>query len=639
MSQSPFEFKLSEETQEKVEAEIMRRISAAVSNSSDRNQMLEQYADQLEGLIGASGDSKPWDGASDLNDPLTMEQFLTAWAMVSGAMDRNPPVMVEASRADDDDAASIQEAFIPIKLNEGGYRQAKSDILFNALRYPVSIAYVGYKQVVGDEWEEVKTDPDTGLEVQDDDQDPDVKYDDGYKSVPSVLSDGLEVRCVDTPDFYMYPASHTDLQRANGCGERMYWSQDDLLAGIEDLALDKDAVLKLIAQGPTHAETDGADDARQMLAERQGTSDPEGDDGLYEVFQWFCKPPLLFEGDDETGIEFLVPKRYLNKDLCVICCPAAQVMLRIGLSTHGHTRPYIPFYAWPIPKSFYGWCIPMLLDSVQAEANANIQHTINCANMEINPAMMVQENMLRRYENIRLHPGAMVPFGQPGDFPKPFEFPARSAIGYETQQWLSSKSEKLITAGGFGAIQSKQRKAAEVAAASQSAATKSDLILRNLNAGFEQMWAHSAALLAENMDEDGEDFLNEEDHTKKITPKMLKGRFKYRAVANGQNADPQSRVAVAQSKNEAADAYLALKGSPQTPPEVLKLKWHNTRAVLRDIGENSPEEWIGPEPSGEAAPGVPAPPPGVPAPPGAAPPGQQMMAPPVPQMMQGGMDG
>lgn len=75
MSQSPFEFKLSEETQEKVEAEIMRRISAAVSNSSDRNQMLEQYADQLEGLIGASGDSKPWDGASDINDPLTMEQF------------------------------------------------------------------------------------------------------------------------------------------------------------------------------------------------------------------------------------------------------------------------------------------------------------------------------------------------------------------------------------------------------------------------------------------------------------------------------------------------------------------------------------------------------------------------------------
>ena len=636
MNQSPFELSLEPAVHAKLEAEIMRRINASISDMTERSQMLEQYADQIEGLIGSPGASAPWPGSSELNDPLTMEQFLTSQAMVSGAMDRNPPVMVEATSQDDEENASVQESFIPLKLNEGGFRQAKSDIIFNALRYPVAIAYIGYKQTVRDEWEEIETDPKTGIEVGDEDQDPSVTYDDGYKSVPTVIADGLEVRCVDTPDFFLYPANHTDLQRANGCGERMFWSQDELLSGIDDLGLDEQSVFKLIAGGPTHDAGEGDGDRMQARNERQGVEEAEGSEGLYEVFQWYCKPPLMFEGD-ENGGEFLLPKRYRNRDLAVLCCPAAQVMLRLGISQHGHTRPYVPFRAWPVPNSFDGWCIPMILDSVQAEANANIQHTINCANMQINPAMKVQENMARRYENLQVKPGMLIPYQEKPSDIEPFTFAVNSSLGYETQQWLGTKAEKLITAGGFGSLQSKQRKAAEVQATSASASTKSDLILRNLNMGFEELWAHAAALLAENISDDGEDFLDEEDHAKRITPAMLKGKYVYRPVANGQNADPQSRVVVAEAKNHAADEYLQLKANAGTPIEVLKLKWHNTRAVLRDMGEHAPDAWIGELPSQEAT----QTPPGAPgAVPGAPPvPGMPAGMPQVPQMQGGGGDG
>lgn len=594
---SPFELKLPEETRRTVELEIMRRIQCAVADSADRDDMFEQYADQVEGLIGGNTD-QPWEGACELDDPITRGQFLTTWGMVAGAMDRSPQVMVEAASQDDVESAAKQEAYIPIKLAEGGWKKAGAEVVFNALRYPVAIAYLGWKQVVRDDWEEFDADPETGLEVSDEDQVADVEYEKGYKSTPEVLSDGLDVRCIDSPDFYIYPANAVDLQSANGCGNRLLWTADELLANIEDLELDAEAVYEVIRQGPTWDATDG----RKNRDDQQGVQEADDRDGLYEIFTWYCKPPLLMEDEGADGKpKFLVPERYLNKDLCVICCPDAQVMLRMGLSTHGHTRPYVPFYSWIVPNSFYGWCIPQILDSVQAEANANIQHTVNSMQMQIQPGFMVQENMTRRYENLKQYPGAIWPFMNKDDI-IPMQIPQTANAGYETQQWLGTKAEALITAGGFGSIQPKQRKAAEVQATSASAATKADNILRNMNFGIEELFTHAVALCAENMPDDGDDFLDEEDHTQRITAKNLKGRFIYRPVANGQNADPQSRVAVAEAKNHAADEYLALMGNPQTPPDVKRLKWHNTRAVLRDMGEYAPEEWIGPEPKEQPAP-------------------------------------
>lgn len=626
MPTSPFEFKLrDDETKREVELEIMRRIQDAVTDSLERDEMWQEYADQLEGLLGGTGSNTPWQGACELNDTITMEQFLNVLSAISAAVDRYPPVMVEATNKEDEKAAEMQEAYIPLKLNQGGFDKAKYDLIFNALRYPVAIGYVGHRQIIRQQWEAIEVDPDSGLEVEDDDQEPGEEYEEGYKSFPDVVEDGLESRCVDSPDFYLYPATQNDLQKAWGCGERMFWSQDELLSGIGDLDLDEEAVMQLIEQGPGQR-IDGDNDKRQRMFELQGVSAPENDSDLYEVFMWFCKPPLLHEATGD-GLRFKVPERYRDRDLCVICCPAADVVLRMGLSTHGHTRPYVPFYAWPIPGNFYGWCIPMLLNSIQAEANANIQHTINCMQMEITPVLKIDDTMLRRYENISIHPGSIIPYFNRPDEIQTLDFPAKSSMGLELQQLLDTKAEKVVTAGGYGTMPSKSRKAAEINATSQAAASKSDLILRNWNRGLETYWRQAAAILADNLPEEGEDFLNEEDSKlSHITPQMLKGLYIYRPVANGQNADPQARVAIAEAKNKAADEYLALKGNPQTPPDVLKLKWHNTRSVLRDMGEHAPEEWIGEEPSGEPPPAQPqaGAPQGQPGMPGMIPPPQPM---------------
>jgi hypothetical protein len=626
MATSPFEFKLrSAEDKTAVELEIMRRIQAAVSDSREQRDDWRAYADQIEGLLGGTGSNTPWQGACELNDTLTMEQFLSAHAALSGAQDRYPPVMVEATNKDDEKSAEMQEAYIPLKLNQGGFDKAKNELIFNALRYPVAIGYAGHRQIVRQRWEEIDVHPETGLKVEEDEQEPGTAYEKGYESFPEVIEDGLESLCIDSPDFYLYPATANDLQAANGCGHRIYLSADDLLAGIKDLDYDEDAVMELIAMGPGRRCEDSEED-RQQLYDRQGVSPPEDGDDLYEVFRWFCKPPLLYEQGEDGKPDFIVPGRYRDRDLEVICCPSSNIVLRMGISTHGHTRPYVPFYCWPVPGSFYGWCIPMLLDSIQTEANANIQHTINCMNMEINPAMKIQDSILQRYENIKFHPGAIIPYFTRPDEVQTFDFPVKSTVGLETQQWLDTKAEKVVAAGGYGTMPSKSRKAAEINATSQAASSKFDAMLRMWNLGLSTYWRQAAAILADNLPEEGEDFLSEEDHPKHITPHMLKGKFLYRPVANGQNADPQARAALAESKNKAADEYLALKGNPQTPPEVLKLKWHNTRAVLIDLGEHSPEGWIGEEPSGEAPPAPVAqpgaPPQGQPGMPGMMPPPQ-----------------
>lgn len=620
MATSPFEFKLkSAEDKRSVELEIMRRIQASVIGSADRDEMWQMYADQLEGLLGGTGSNLPWKGACELNDTITMEQFLTVWSALSGAQDRTPEVMVEASSKEDEKSAEMQEAYIPLKLNQGGWQKAKDAITFNALRYPVAIGYVGHRQIVRQRWQEFDAHPETGLKVEEDEQEPGTEYEKGYESFPEVIEDGLEARCVDSPDFYLYPTTQSDLQAANGCGERMYLSADDLLSCIKDLDYDEDAVMDLIAMGPGRRIGD-TDDQKTQLYDRQGVSPPEDGDDLYEVFRWYCKPPLLYE-QGEDGIDFLVPERYRDRDLEVICDPCSGVVLRLGLSTHGHTRPYVAFYAWPVPGNFYGWCIPMLLDNLQAEANANLQHTINCMQMQITPAMKVSESELRRYENIKLHPGAIIPYMTRPDEIQTFEFPVTSTVGLEFQQYFDTKAEKIVTAGGYGTMPSKSRKAAEINATSQAAASKTDLVLRNWNRGLETFVRQAVAILAENMPDEGEDFLNEEDQPQHITAQNLRGRFQYRPVANGQNADPQARAALAESKNKTADEYLVLKANPQTPPEVLKLKWHNTRAVLIDMGEHAPEEWIGDEPSGEpAAPQPQAQPAGVPGAAGGVPP-------------------
>lgn len=636
MPTSPFEFKLkSAEDERDVKMEILRRIESAVIDSTDRDEMWQEFSDMIEGLLGGTGSNTPWQGACELNDTLTMEQFLSAHAALSGAQDRYPPVMVEATNKDDEKSAEMQEAYIPLKLNQGGFDKAKNELIFNALRYPVSIGYVGHRQIVRQRWEEIEVHPETGLKVDEEDQSPGEEYEKGYESFPEVIEDGLESRCVDSPDFYIYPATATDLQGANGCGERMYLSADDLLSGIGDFDYDEDAVMDLIKQGPGRRIDDDSG-RRATMFDRDGVQSPENDNDLYEVFRWFCKPPLLYESTGD-GLEFKVPERYRDRDLEVICCPASGIVLRMGLSTHGHTRPYVPFYCWPVPGSFYGWCIPMLLDSIQAEANANIQHTINCMNMEINPAMKVQDAILQRYENIKFHPGAIIPYFQRPDEVSTFDFPVKSTVGLETQQWLDTKAEKVIAAGGYGTMPSKSRKAAEINATSQAASSKFDAMLRMFNLGLSTYWRQAAAILAENLPDEGEDFLNEEDHVSHITPQMLKGLYIYRPVANGQNADPQARVAIAEAKNKAADEYLALKGNPQTPPEVLKLKWHNTRTVLRDMGDHAPEEWIGDEPDGKPVaqpmPQPGAPPQGQPGVPGQMPPPQA--GPPPLQMMAG----
>ena len=60
--------------------------------------------------------------------------------------------------------------------------------------------------------------------------------------------------------------------------------------------------------------------------------------------------------------------------------------------------------------------------------------------------------------------------------------------------------------------------------------------------GIADLCARIISLYLDNVAEEGVEFMDEENHRKKITPLQLKGHYTYKAVGTSQNADPQVRL-------------------------------------------------------------------------------------------------
>lgn len=611
---------LSEEIREGVEKAITLRIQAAVAGAKDRDGLICDYRDQMEGLLSDSNNA-PWDNACDLDDPLSREAFLTIKAQFLEVLRREPKVYADAVDVSNKDNAENQQEFLTHKARQVNLDVTLLSIADYCMYEPVGILYHGWTERV--RWEKKTLYKKDGELFEDTETDDSQAYEEVHVIDPEHIEyAGLEDRAVDTLDFYLYPSTAKSIEQAQGCGERLRLSADDLLNGINDFGFEEEAVEKLIARGPTHHIS--SDDYEERLSDKGLTPSEIDLDGYYECFLWFHRLPQLRDGNGKL----LFDDALLHEEYMSVACPDAQVILCMDFSPYGRKRPYIPFYVDRDPSSFYGRCPMEWLNALQSEANANLRYTINCMNLEMTPVLRVQKRLMKELQTISYQPGVMMPFEQTPEEISPLEMTQTARDGLGLQQFIDNKAMGLYSSQGLQ-LQPKVRKTGEVQAAQQQAASKFALMWFEFQQSLVEWAVRTISLAAEHIADDGEEWMDALDHVHTVTPDMLKGEYIYRAATTAQMATQEARVETMMAVMRVASEYLLLKSSGKIPPDDLRLHWNMRHRVIQELGVHQPEEYIGEDPAKMPQPQLPMGPPTL----------QGMQMPMMPQVAQGATNG
>lgn len=590
----PFHLRVSKDLRKRLASEIMRRICCAVADAKLRDQFFLEYSDQVYGLTGQNQDG-PWEGAADIDAPITGNQFLTLLAMLWEAFKRDPQVMVEGAEPDDQAAGEVLEPYLTHQFYMGGITQAKWGVFFYSLMYPLAISRLVYQEKRKKVREVQYKDPGTGLVIPSDAKEEGVEYEEVLTETDDIESKGISIEAVDTCKWYIYPSDHPDIQTANGCGEYQWWTEDALLQSIKEFGCDRKVVEEIIALGPDQ-DDESSDD--YVDRSRDGVEIAEGSSGKYKVFTWYCRLPILrnAKGDIET------PEHLWDDDFCMICCPKREKVLRFDFSPCGNERPYDPSWMLRIPGKLYGWCLPDLLDAIQCEANATWRFGLNIMNFVSAPVLKVKKHLQKMIENKQIGPGTMLYVDDMDDI-EPLQEVAPSHMPFDVAQRLEEMAATLVS-GGSPQIGGKVRKAEEVKAQQQSMASKFGLYASCEGEWLEKVWRRGASVLASHADDD-EEFVDEEGMTRKITPQQIKKKFIFRPTSNSMSASPEHRLELDEAAFAKVMEVRGIVDNPQASPDTKIAAWHMGVKVLTSLGVHDADKILGPVPTKEQAVGQP----------------------------------
>lgn len=582
----PLKLSLSKDMREGVEQELCRRVRQAVADSSERNALLGVWRDQLEGL-GTSATNQNWQGACDLNDPITLIAFLDTVSQLMQSMRAATPIAVESFSPEYREDAGLIEDFCAVEASRQSLWSVFYDAAHNVARDVAVPIYCGWK------WEERQERgveyriPGTQTTVEEEDKQEGQDYDE-VPVVKTKVEQGYDIQVLNMVDFYAYPANAPCLDKASIVGHRFLATEDDLIDGIANCGYDKEKVFDLIDHSPPmeteewKAEQDSSD----------GVGPAPGRHGYYELFMIFTRMPRRV-GDEETPV-------YLRHDdfICVLC-PEQNIVLKLDFSPFPD-RPYFLGYILPKPGSLQGYCVPSLLEPLQAEANAQIRFNIDSMNLIMAPAMKVKESEAARLNKYKIFPGAAIPVKNPDDF-MPVEWDRTTlSDGMAWQRYFEEKGQAIISAPGQGTLQPKVRKAAEVQDVQAHAGTKFGLYLMMFQwTVVAQLFERMVSLKATfgNVADEGEDFVGFEGTAQKLTAQALRGKYQFVPAVTSLTMSPEVRTQTNQQMGVIVAGYwqAVLTLPPQSHPYL----WHLARKQLHDLGEHTPETFIGEEPQAE----------------------------------------
>lgn len=582
----PADIKFSDELIEAYCARIVERVERAVRDSEPRNQDFDDFYRLFEGIEDSS--TEPWDNACDVVDPIILEQFLQLFSSLWQAL-RNPPyVMVEAVTAEDENSAMRLEQWINPKASQAGFSDALYDVTYNALIYRLGWMYCGWQQQIAEEPVTYYREPGGDALLTEDMREEGVEYEEETVIQQTIVKDGPEYRSVLPWDFYVYPSDAPDIDRALGCGERMYLTREDLLAGIDDMGFDEDAVHELLRLGPTGI----ADDAnREERTEEDGTASATSGDEYYECYLWFGRLPLVM--DDSGNVE--TPRELQKQDFLWMLCPKHHIVFKFERSPFP-LRPYAPFYMLRRPGRLMGHCLPEILEPFQTELTATHRAAIDTYNLTLSPAVVVPTGKARQFTKTRIKPGAVYELDDPTQA-VPLKLDSSGVqAGMAIAQDIRARAAQ-VASSQTAQLQPKVRKAIEVQAAAATQDTKFDLylstILGTVNSGIPRAFLLTMASAMAFLGDDGDETYAGKENVR-VETEDLKKAYKFIPHASTEMANPEARLQNTMLRQQVANAYLQMMAS--APPHILYYAYHSHARALENLGVRDVENWIGPQP-------------------------------------------
>lgn len=551
----------------------------AVAACRERDERNHTYDELLEGGEWYAPLGSVDEEGCDLTDPLTLEQFLQVFS-AHRVQDQPPYWFVEAIEPEDETTAPLVERWLEIKSHEERLSDYFYDTDYLALTNDFSVLYTGRRVIERRERKKLLRLKGGRLVREADLQIGDEVIEEVSFNEP-VMETRLDLRAIKCTDFYVWPP---DAQNINDptvrVGERMWFTKEALINAIDELGFDEEVVDAMIKAGPTGQ-------AQRIANEREGIQANLNDDGFYEVCHLYGRPPIL-QRDGERWF----PNDYRYDDFEWTFSPELKRLLRVGPNPYPF-RPYTVFTVFRRPGRLGGHNLCSILEPLQIEGDVNLRAAINLANYTVNPPILAPMTSMRDWDNITNRPGAIWGYRQ-----SPAEIQPVSLDKTGVQLLLMIQDRHVARARGLVTgqalqLQPKVRKATEVAAEMRSIDTKLDFFRGNLLRSREEVARRIISLYIDHVQPDGEGFRMGQRQVR-VTPEMLRRRYRFLVRSVSDLADPQTRLEKTQKKLGIQSSYLQMKRV--VAPEELSLLYHGARRALEEMGERNVEAWLGIEP-------------------------------------------
>lgn len=559
--------------------------------------LIENYEQLMR--ISPSSPLRPNRQNCDLIDNIVFEHFLTLFSTVRAARSQRPYWLMEPLSPEDDESAQRVERGLTHRVSNDGFDAALYDADWITLRDAVAPMFIGWSdrqrnrrslRYRPSEAEEGSPEYETLITAEE--KEAGVEYDEVPFVEPQTFRNGFDFEVYDRANWYMMEPEAKDIDDCLGCGPRKFWTAEKLVEGIQRYNLDEDVVHELLRLGPTIVNEQG--DYQESKREVSGTEyvqKREQGIGYYELFFWFGKLPIWTKNG---GLE--VPDYLLNDEFMWIICPAYDKVLRFSYSPF-NMRPFTLFRMLREPNGQGGESVPTITGAYQDEGTAILRAGIDSANIRTIPMIKRLASNDERFGTQTIQPGGTFLCERSLNEMELMQYPGNAV--QETLLWLTdtrSRAQRVMSAEGFGNLQPKQRRAAEINAAMAGVNLKQSLFVGNIQeSGMRRAAEICLSHIVQFGGSDPYAVFQRGIKTVEVQPDDWKKVYNIRPRGTAQDADPAAR-----QQRSLAETQL-VRSSPLYQQQIqtgdMRAEYHLMRSAGFALNENfNIESYFGPEP-------------------------------------------
>lgn len=547
---------------------IGEKLLEALSSVQERHERILSWTNQFEATVQAK--DWPWPNCAQLNVPVTRSVSETIVAKLHKAMSGvNPLFRADMYPGTDEEAAVKIEQLIEWQLETQVEIAHKWDeALRGAVSKGNSILFVEWVKEYG----RVRG---LGLEPQ-----ADGSYMRTLEETTALVRNQPNVEVIDVLDFCLYPANALTVKQAIGVGHRKWLTRNDLAKGIQSGKFDKDYVLDVLdhADDPdTQAERVGGDDTRRYNTGVSDADPTDRNDRSFEVFD------LVWSLDmDNDGID---------EDVHLVIEVSSSTIIQIERFPYWHgQRNYFNWCPFPREKSFWGYSIPEIIESLQTEINAIRNQRVDAGTLTLSPMMALNRQVQWDVNKNRYRPGGVIRMDDPGKDIRQISFTAATQNAFAEESAAKEWVEKVTGVSDYaqGASPSRSRTLGEISGIMGASTEKFDLVISRLNRvnGFV---AQQVLMLDQQFLDDKTEFLITQDNERvfqSVTMQELKMRVLLVAQGNSLTTNREMDI-------QASETLFQMAANNPLINKFLTRVWHVTNKYLQSVGIERTEDYIG----------------------------------------------